>query len=544
MKTATATAVRERMTQTDFDRLADSLNGAPKKRKKGAPQPSAELLEALEIARGLRTAQDTSSTHSYDDVTTTTASGGQIALPEGMSARDGAGWLAKIAEDDDNPCVIRRDVKGHPDDVLVQLARAVRLVYGYAVAQPVRSWFGSLPIETREVSTGPDTTETVPTQPITLPGIGEIGYDPKRGQLVARTSNRWRDQISAFVRVVELLLAESSIYRAQAVALHDGQLQFMTATICPEDIVLNEDTRRAVELTVWEPLKRRAELIAEGQLADRSALLIGDVGNGKTLIAAATARIATDSDVTYLYVENPNDLRDALQLARCYAPIVVFCEDLDQLTANRQGDANRLCNELDSIQSKTDGVSLMATSNFPEKIDRAFLRPGRIDSVVDVGPPEERARVALGQLYVPGASATAVVGLHVLQGESAATIREACERARMLARLEGKRLPNAGHFGTAARLMRAHLQLLHRPRPGDEELTIDGILRELFAEILETAHDAHSRADDAADSASDAASNADSAYSRADNAADYAEAACDALGEVKDTLEEIKEEVS
>jgi transitional endoplasmic reticulum ATPase len=137
-------------------------------------------------------------------------------------------------------------------------------------------------------------------------------------------------------------------------------------------------------------------------------LLYGPPGTGKTLLARA---VATESDSNFISVKGPELLdkfvgesekgvRDVFEKARANAPAVVFFDEIDAIATER-GDGggsnvaervvSQLLTELDGLEDLED-VVVIATTNRPDLLDDALLRPGRFDRHVRVGVPDGAAR--------------------------------------------------------------------------------------------------------------------------------------------------------
>ena len=96
-------------------------------------------------------------------------------------------------------------------------------------------------------------------------------------------------------------------------------------------------------------------------------------------------------------------MRELFRRAADAAPALVFLDEVDALAPRRGGSADAgvadrvvaaLLTELDGVEPMRDVVVLGAT-NRPELIDPALLRPGRLERLVYVPPPDVRARAAI-----------------------------------------------------------------------------------------------------------------------------------------------------
>ena len=131
----------------------------------------------------------------------------------------------------------------------------------------------------------------------------------------------------------------------------------------------------------------------------RGMLLYGAPGTGKTMLAKA---LANEADLPFLNTSGP-DLLDARQMhqvferARHYAPAILFIDEAEVIGSRERGDfaipINQLLTELDGFSSHSGGVFVVMASNFPQKLDPAILRAGRVDMHVEVlalDPPARR----------------------------------------------------------------------------------------------------------------------------------------------------------
>jgi len=158
------------------------------------------------------------------------------------------------------------------------------------------------------------------------------------------------------------------------------------------------------------PLKH-AELFSRvGVRAGRGILLWGPPGNGKTLLARAVAgesdahiEVISGPEVLSKWVgEGERRLREVFERAARLAPSVVLMDELDVIAGSRDSADSRHLRELVSqLLVLLDGledrgrVLVIATTNRPQDIDPAILRPGRIDRKVRLGPPDAAGRAAL-----------------------------------------------------------------------------------------------------------------------------------------------------
>jgi SpoVK/Ycf46/Vps4 family AAA+-type ATPase len=140
----------------------------------------------------------------------------------------------------------------------------------------------------------------------------------------------------------------------------------------------------------------------------RGILLYGPPGCSKTLMAKA---LATEANLNFLAVRGPElfskwvgeserAVREVFRKARAAAPSIIFFDEIDGLGVERgsSGQAgvgdrvlSQLLNELDGIDP-LQGVTVVAATNRPDILDKALLRPGRIDRMLYVSPPDVPSR--------------------------------------------------------------------------------------------------------------------------------------------------------
>ena len=204
------------------------------------------------------------------------------------------------------------------------------------------------------------------------------------------------------------------------------------------------------EAVIW-PLQY-SRLFAETRTDPPSGVLLyGPPGTGKTLVARA---IAGESDVNFIHVNGPEVLdryvgeseravRKIFERARQAAPSIVFMDEIDAV-AGRRGEGHeatervvsQLLTEMDGLESNPN-IVVVAATNRRSALDPALLRPGRLESHIEVGLPDEEARRAILQVHGSDKPVAADVDLDELAGETAgysgadlqALIRQASIRA-------------------------------------------------------------------------------------------------------------------
>jgi transitional endoplasmic reticulum ATPase len=163
--------------------------------------------------------------------------------------------------------------------------------------------------------------------------------------------------------------------------------------------------RELVELPLLRPDLYRAA----GIKPSKGVLLFGPPGTGKTLLAKA---VATESKANFISVKGPEliskwvgesekHVREIFKKAKQVSPAIIFFDEFDSISRSRGGSGvscdssekviNQLLTELDGVED-LENVMIIAATNRKDLIDPAILRPGRIDSHVELFNPDLETR--------------------------------------------------------------------------------------------------------------------------------------------------------
>lgn len=176
------------------------------------------------------------------------------------------------------------------------------------------------------------------------------------------------------------------------------------------DIGGQEVIKKKLKDAVEFPIKYRDLFEKHNITQIKGILLYGPPGCSKTLMAKA---LATESNFNFLAVKGPEvfskwvgesekAVREIFRRARAAAPSIIFFDEIDSIVSKRSDQSSetsvtdrvlsQLLIEMDGIESMYD-VVIIAATNRPDLIDPALLRPGRIDRILYVGPPDYDARI-------------------------------------------------------------------------------------------------------------------------------------------------------
>jgi transitional endoplasmic reticulum ATPase len=218
-----------------------------------------------------------------------------------------------------------------------------------------------------------------------------------------------------------------------------------------------EDTKERLRETIQWPLDYPDVFEQMDLNAPKGVLLYGPPGTGKTLMAKAVANEAQSNFISIKgpellnkYVgESEKGVREVFEKARSNAPTVIFFDEIDSIAGERgqrMGDSgvgervvSQLLTELDGLEELED-VVVVATTNRPDLIDSALLRPGRLDRHVHVPVPDEEARRAIFAVHSGRKPLADDVDLDELarrtDGYVGADIEAVCREASMAATRE------------------------------------------------------------------------------------------------------------
>mgnify|MGYP005932140685 CR=1 FL=1 len=148
-----------------------------------------------------------------------------------------------------------------------------------------------------------------------------------------------------------------------------------------------------------------------GAKLPKGALLVGPPGTGKTLLAKAVAGEAhvpffslSGSEFVEMFVGvGASRVRDLFEEAKKNAPCIIFIDEIDAIGKSRDSrygggndereqTLNQLLAEMDGFDS-SKGLFILAATNRPEVLDKALLRPGRLDRRIIVDKPDLKGRI-------------------------------------------------------------------------------------------------------------------------------------------------------
>ncbi len=247
-----------------------------------------------------------------------------------------------------------------------------------------------------------------------------------------------------------------------------------------EDLGGSAELKEVLRETIELPLSRPDEYKSLGVRPPRGVLLYGPPGGGKTHIARVLASVVNANMVALkgselLATDFPEKrIAELFAWARSSSPTIIFFDEIDALALKRSLSTpadksyrvvTQLLSEIDGLQ--TGGhVIVIATTNHPEMLDEAMLRPGRLDRQVYVAPPDAVARKLIFERLTRDMPVNQDVDYEALarltDGYSAADISAVCNEAKaqlLKSRVDGRPDQPLGlmHFQAGLRSVRPSL---------------------------------------------------------------------------------------
>ena len=186
------------------------------------------------------------------------------------------------------------------------------------------------------------------------------------------------------------------------------------------DDVAGVDEAKQELSEVVEFLKYPEKFSTLGARIPRGVLLVGPPGTGKTMLARAVAGEAgvpffsiSGSEFVEMFVGvGASRVRDLFDQAKRNAPCIVFIDEIDAVGRQRgaglggshderEQTLNQILVEMDGFDTGTN-VIVLASTNRPDVLDPALLRPGRFDRQVVLDRPDIKGRKAILEVHVRG----------------------------------------------------------------------------------------------------------------------------------------------
>lgn len=256
-----------------------------------------------------------------------------------------------------------------------------------------------------------------------------------------------------------------SFGKSKAKLLGEDQINTTFADVAGVDEA-KEEVKELVDF-----LKEPSKFQKLGGKIPRGTLMVGSPGTGKTLLAKAIAGEAkvpffsiSGSDFVEMFVGvGASRVRDMFEQAKKATPCIIFIDEIDAVGRHRgaglggghderEQTLNQLLVEMDGFEGN-EGIIVIASTNRPDVLDPALLRPGRFDRQVVVPLPDLRGREQVLKVHMRKVPISEdVVALDIARGTpgfSGADLANVVNEAALFAARQDQRLVAMRHFEQA-----------------------------------------------------------------------------------------------
>ena len=218
-------------------------------------------------------------------------------------------------------------------------------------------------------------------------------------------------------------------------------------------------------------LKDPAKFQRLGGKIPKGALMVGPPGTGKTLLGRA---VAGEAGVPFFYISGSDfvemfvgvgasRVRDMFEQAKKNAPCIIFIDEIDAVGRHRgaglgggnderEQTLNQLLVEMDGFDPN-EGIIVIASTNRPDVLDPALLRPGRFDRQVVVPNPDIVGRERILRVHMRNVPLAADVDVKVIArgtpGFSGADLANLVNEAALMAARKNRRMVTHRDFEDA-----------------------------------------------------------------------------------------------
>ena len=440
--------------------------------------------------------------------------GDQLIIPDGMSLDETMKLIKSRKEYLETKVDMQETFDVFPWDGANAIHEVLTKKFGWSQSKATPGFWGPTPPKLISIDVGYNKKKSVPWGSFSLPNVAGLlttGFQWNGNRMVFTliASVLRKDEATVkdvFERVREFLKT-GSIYRGKAIKLRflddDGddlpmpEPKFLQVGLLREEhLIYSKSVQDAIKVNLFTPIERVQDCIDNGIPVKRGVLLGGVFGTGKTLAATVAAHLAQDHGITYIYTPRADELAKTIEFAKQYQSpaCVVFCEDVDRvLSGERDVEMDDILNIIDGIDTKEANIITVLTTNNMGAINAAMLRPGRLDAVIEIPPPDGEAVQRLLRMYgsvnIDPATDLTLVG-DKLAGNIPAVIMETVKRAK----LSQLRLQKPGEkvkflsepaLLEAAHTMGSQIKLLNdASAPKVPDITIDSTVQVLMERVL------------------------------------------------------------
>jgi len=291
----------------------------------------------------------------------------------------------------------------------------------------------------------------------------DVVFQPRDG-----TAERALGALLPLFVLLSFMTGAAIVYRRRRLS-HVRHVQAVdpSTAVSFADVAGVDEAKQGLEETI-EFLRDPVRFGRLGGRAPRGILLSGPPGTGKTLLARAAAN---EARVPFLSAGGASfqemfagvgasRVRTLFAEARRIAPCVVFIDEIDALGKRRgrsddsaSADADQMLNqlliEMDGFDQNV-GIVVLASTNRPDVLDSALLRPGRFDRQIPIAHPDARGREQILRIHARKITLSPRVDLtsiaRVTAGYTGADLARLLNEAAILATRDGSDAVSEAHI--------------------------------------------------------------------------------------------------
>jgi len=171
------------------------------------------------------------------------------------------------------------------------------------------------------------------------------------------------------------------------------------------------------EVVEW-PIKYPDAFSRLNSKPPKGILLFGPPGTGKTMLVKA---VANATEVNFISIKGPEIMskwvgesekavREVFRKAKQAAPCIIFLDEIDSIAPERGAGydshvtervVSQMLIEMDGLEELKE-VIIIAATNRPDMVDPALLRPGRLDRLIYIQPPDKEERKKIFDVHLSG----------------------------------------------------------------------------------------------------------------------------------------------
>ena len=262
------------------------------------------------------------------------------------------------------------------------------------------------------------------SKPLSFPKISDefVGYDEKVKLILKKalsqdtenriqTANEFIDAINGDIDVEDI----DKVQKVKSDDKPEKKIQSKKAKGKGFDAIAGmKELKAQLQLDVIDALHSPEEYAKYGVTIPNGMLLYGPPGCGKTFFAKHFAEevgfnfmLATPSTLKSRYINaTQENIAKMFEEAEKNAPTIIFIDEINELLPNRDSDAHEMAksavNEMLAQMDRTGekGIFIIGATNYPDMIDPAMLRAGRLDKKFYLPPPDFEARKSMFEMYL------------------------------------------------------------------------------------------------------------------------------------------------